>query len=57
MRKYKITKGNEKVLNRYGLFMQNAVTAPDARTKITNSVIPDETNVEAARDWQQEGEK
>lgn len=57
MKKYKITKGNEKVLNRYGLFMQNAVTAPDARTQITKSVIPDETNVEAARDWQQEGER
>ena len=57
MKKYKITKGNEKVLNRYGLFMQTAVTAPDARTQIPKSVIPAETNVEAARDWQQEGEQ
>lgn len=57
MKKYKITKGNEKVLNKYGLFMHNAVTAPDARTAITNSAVPDEANIEAARDWQQEGEQ
>lgn len=57
MKKYKITKGNEKVLNKYGLFMHNAVTAPDARTPITNCAVPSEVNVEAARDWQQEGEQ
>ncbi len=57
MRKYRISKDNKKILNRYGLYMDNAVTSPDERTRDKNIVIPDDESVNQARDWQQESEK
>ena len=57
MKKYRISKDNKKILNRYGLYINNAVTSPDERTRDKNIAITDEISVKEARDWQEESEK
>ena len=54
--KLNIIKTDKRILNKYGTYISNVIVQPDSLTEM-GVPIPDDENVESAREFQEENEQ